>query len=46
VLARGEEPNLGIIFEPYVFGPLIALGLLSLGATLYQRFRAKKETAS
>lgn len=46
VLARGEEPNLGIIFEPYVFGPLIALGLLSLGTTLFQHFRAKKETAS
>lgn len=46
VLARGEEPNLGIIFEPYVFGPLIALGLLSLGTTLFQRFRAKKEKVS
>ena len=46
VLARGEEPNLRIIFEPYVFGPLIALGLLSLGTTVFQRLRAKKETAS
>ena len=43
--ARGEAPDLGVIFEPAIFGPLVALGLLSLGATLYQRRRAKKELA-
>jgi uncharacterized membrane protein YdjX (TVP38/TMEM64 family) len=42
VLARGEEPNLGIIFEPYVFGPLIALGLLTLAVTIFQRVRKAK----
>lgn len=42
VLARGGEPNLKIIFEPYVIGPLVALGLLSLGTTLFQRFRGRE----
>ncbi len=42
VLARGGEPNLKIIFEPYVLGPLVALGLLSLATTLFQRFRRPK----
>lgn len=46
LLARGEEPNLKVIFEPYVFGPLLALGLMSLGVTLYQRYRARKGAAS
>lgn len=46
VLARGGEPNLKIIFEPYVIGPLVALGLLSLGTTLFQRLRARKGTGA
>lgn len=46
VLARGGEPNLKIIFEPYVLGPLVALGLLSLGTTLFQRLRGQKRSAS
>lgn len=46
VLARGGEPNLKIIFEPYVLGPLVALGLLSLGTTLFQRLRGSKRSAS
>ncbi|MGV9010021.1 TVP38/TMEM64 family protein [Brevundimonas sp.] len=41
VIARGETPNLGVIFEPRVLLPLVALGLLSLGTTLYQRRRGK-----
>jgi uncharacterized membrane protein YdjX (TVP38/TMEM64 family) len=46
ILARGDTPDLKIIFQPFVFGPLLALGLLSLGTTLYQRHRAKKGMAS
>ena len=41
LIARGETPNAGAIFEPRVLLPLIGLGLLSLGTTLYQRRRAK-----
>ena len=41
VIARGETPDLGVIFDPKILLPLVALGLLSLGTTLFQRFRAK-----
>ena len=41
VIARGETPDLGVIFEPKVLLPLVALGLLSLGTTLYQRRKGK-----
>lgn len=41
VVARGETPDLGVIFEPRVLLPLVALGLLSLGTTLYQRRKGK-----
>jgi uncharacterized membrane protein YdjX (TVP38/TMEM64 family) len=43
VLARGEKPDLGVIFEFRILAPLVALGLLSLGATLYQRRKARKD---
>jgi len=29
VLARGETPDLGIIFEPYILGPLVGLAILA-----------------
>jgi uncharacterized membrane protein YdjX (TVP38/TMEM64 family) len=41
VIESGETPNLGVIFEPGVLLPLIALGLLSLATTLYQRRRGR-----
>lgn len=41
VIARGETPDLGVIFEPQVLLPLVALGLLSLATTLYQRRRKR-----
>lgn len=41
LVARGEAPDLGVIFEPKVLLPLVALGLLSLGTTLYQRRKGK-----
>jgi uncharacterized membrane protein YdjX (TVP38/TMEM64 family) len=39
LVERGETPDLGVIFEPRVLLPLVALGLLSLVTTLYQRRR-------
>jgi uncharacterized membrane protein YdjX (TVP38/TMEM64 family) len=39
VLARGATPDLNILREPYVLGPLVALGLLSLTTTIFQRVR-------
>ena len=45
VIARGQGPDLGVIFEPRVLIPLVALGLLSLTTTLFQHFRARREKA-
>jgi len=39
VFERGEQPNLGLIFEPRVILPILALALLSLVPALYRRFR-------
>ncbi|MEM0975963.1 MAG: VTT domain-containing protein [Pseudomonadota bacterium] len=41
VFARGEAPNLGIIFEPYILGPLIGLAVLALLPILYKKFIKK-----
>lgn len=45
LIARGEAPDAGVIFEPKILLPLVGLGLLSLGVTLYQRRRAKSGDA-
>ena len=45
VIARGQAPDLGVIFEPRVLVPLVSLGLLSLATTLFQRFRVRAEKA-
>ena len=41
LLARGEAPDLGVIFAPKVLLPLVALGLLTLATTVFQRRRAR-----
>ena len=46
VVARGRTPNLGVIFEPRILLPLVALGLLSLATTIFQRFRARLDKAT
>ena len=40
LLARGEAPDLGVIFSPVVLGPLVALGVLTRATTVFQRVRA------
>lgn len=42
VFATNQTPNLGIIFEPQVLGPLLALAALSLIPPLYQFFNRKR----
>ena len=42
LLDAGEDPNLGVIFQPEVLGSLVALALLSLLPVLYKRHQAKK----
>lgn len=44
VFARGETPNLGIIFEWQILGPILGLCVLSLMPVVVKKFR-KKETA-
>jgi uncharacterized membrane protein YdjX (TVP38/TMEM64 family) len=41
VFDRGEKPDLGLIFEPRVILPILALALLSLVPALYRRFRKR-----
>ena len=43
VFARGEAPNLGIIFEPHILLPILGLSLLALLPIVLKRFR-KSET--
>lgn len=43
LVASGQTLNLEVIFEPHVLLPLVALGLLSLATTLYQRLRARSD---
>ena len=42
VFARGETPNLGIIFEIQVLGPLLGLAALSALPILIRKLRGKK----
>lgn len=43
--ARGEAPNLGIILEPHILGPLLGLAALSLFPVIYKSLRAKRGKA-
>jgi uncharacterized membrane protein YdjX (TVP38/TMEM64 family) len=43
VFARGETPDLGIIFEPHILLPLLGLTLLSLLPVLLKRITGKKD---
>lgn len=41
VFARGETPNLGIIFEPHVLGPILGLAALAALPVILKAFRGK-----
>jgi len=41
VFANNEEPNLGILFQPSVFIPILALGVLALVPIFYRRYKRK-----
>ncbi|MGB5864426.1 MAG: VTT domain-containing protein [Sulfitobacter sp.] len=43
VFARGETPNLGIIFEPHILLPILGLCLLSVLPVLIKAVSGKKE---
>lgn len=43
VFARGETPDLGIIFEPHILLPILGLGLLALVPVVYKAMSGRKE---
>ena len=42
VFDAGETPDLGIIFEPAILGPILGLSLLALLPVAYKRYLAKR----
>ncbi|MED5395939.1 MAG: TVP38/TMEM64 family protein [Pseudomonadota bacterium] len=42
VFDSGDSPDLGIIFEPEILGPLIGLAVLSLIPIVYKRYKTAK----
>ncbi len=42
VFARDETPDMGIIFEPHILGPLLGLAALSLLPVLVRAYRSRK----
>jgi len=42
VFARGETPDLGIIFEPHILGPILGLAALAVLPILVKALRGKK----
>ena len=43
VIARGETPNLGVIAEPHILGPILGLAALALLPVILKAVRGKKE---
>lgn len=43
VFARGETPNLGIIFEPHILGPILGLCALAMLPIVIKRVSKKKD---
>ncbi|WGI21685.1 VTT domain-containing protein [Amylibacter sp. IMCC11727] len=43
VFARGESPNLGIIFEPHILGPILGLCALAIMPIIIKKFTKKKD---
>lgn len=42
VFARGETPDLGIVFEPHIIGPILGLAVLALLPIVLKRVRGAK----
>jgi len=45
VFERGDVPDLGIIFEPAILGPLVGLAVLALIPVVYQKVRGRTSPA-
>lgn len=42
VFARGEEPDLGLILDPVILGPIVGLALLALLPVVLRRLRGRE----
>ncbi|MEQ8268440.1 MAG: TVP38/TMEM64 family protein [Parvibaculum sp.] len=42
VFDAGRDPDLGLIFEPQIIGPILALALLALLPVVYRRYTGRK----
>ena len=45
-LAAGQDPDLGIIFEPAILLPLLGLAVLSLLPVVYRKIKARRQPAT
>ncbi|MBI1262027.1 MAG: TVP38/TMEM64 family protein [Rhizobiales bacterium] len=45
VFDAGREPDLGLLFEPQIIGPIIALACLALLPMIYRRYNAARKKA-
>ena len=43
IFAAGQTPNFGIIFEPQILIPLIALAILSVIPIIYKKIKKRKK---
>ncbi|MDO9126356.1 TVP38/TMEM64 family protein [Parvibaculum sp.] len=46
IFEAGRDPDLGLIFQPQVIGPILALALLALVPVVYRRFAGKGRTGA
>ncbi len=46
IFEAGRDPDLGLIFQPQVIGPILALALLALVPVVYRRFSGKPRTGA
>ncbi len=44
LIEKGEQPDLGIIFQPSVLTPIVGLAVLSIIPVVYKKIRGRKET--
>ena len=45
IFARGETPDLSVIFEPAIITPIIGLAVLAMIPVAYKRIKARKVAA-
>lgn len=45
VFDAGRDPDLGLIFEPQIIGPILALALLALLPVVYRRYTGRKASS-